>query len=125
MNVILDSLSQIKAKWVFALVTIITGFTIWLLVAEDHHNLEVSAYKFSVVIVGGLIGKALLAAGVRAYPTMMLMAVAAMTISAVAFSFTDSASFKDSAVEQMLLMLAGGLVMLMGELLARFKTDEG
>ena len=114
----------IKAHWVFSLVITVSAFTAWLLVANGHHGLEAAAYKFAVVIIGGLATKAVLAASVRAFPTMFLMAQMAMFLAAIALVFTDAAVFKDSAVEQMLLMLAGSLIMLIGELLGRFATDK-
>ena len=77
-----------------------------------------------MVIIGGLATKAVLAASVRAFPTMFLMAQMAMFLAALALVFTDAAVFKDSAVEQMLLMLAGSLIMLIGELLGRFAIDK-
>ena len=114
----------VKAQWVFSLVILVTAFTAWLLIGESH-DLEISAYKFAVVIIGGLATKAVLAASVKAYPSMLLMAFAAMFLTGVALVETDAETFKDSAVEQMLLMLAGSLVMLIGELLSRFKPEEG
>ena len=114
----------IKAQWVFSLVIAVTAFTAWLLIANGHHGLEAAAYKFAVVISGGLATKAVLAANVRVYPTMFLMAMCAMLVAALALVFTDASVFKDSAVEQMLLMLAGSLIMLIGELLGRFAADK-
>ena len=60
----------IKAQWAFSLVLVVTVFTAWLLIANGHHGLEAAAYKFAVVIIGGLATKSVLAASVRAYPTM-------------------------------------------------------
>ena len=114
----------IKAQWAFSLVLVVTAFTAWLLIANGHHGLEAAAYKFAVVIIGGLATKSVLAASVRAYPTMFLMIVAAMFLAGVALVATHANVFKDSAVEGMLLMLAGGIVMLFGELLSRFQTNE-
>ena len=116
--------SAIKAHWVFSLVITVSVFTAWLLVANGHHGLEAAAYKFAVVIIGGFATKAVLAASMRAFPTMFLMAQMAMLIAALALVSTDAAVFKDSAVEQMLLMLAGSLIMLIGELLQRFQLNE-
>ena len=114
----------IKAQWAFSLVLVVTVFTAWLLIANGHHGLEAAAYKFAVVIIGGLATKSVLAASVRAYPTMFLMIVASMFLAGVALVATQASVFKDSAVEGMLLMLAGGIVMLFGELLGRFQTNE-
>ena len=116
--------SAIKAQWVFSLVLAVTAFTTWLLIAEGHHGLEAAAYKFAMVIIGALAAKSLLAASVRAFPTMMLMAVCAMFLMGIALVYTDASVFKDSAVEQALLLLAGSLGMLIGELLARFQPNE-
>ena len=114
--------SGIKAQWVFSVVVGVTVFTAWLLIGESH-DLEASAYKFAVVIIGALATKAVQAASVKAFPTMMLMAMCAMFLAAIALVFTDAEHFKDSAVEQMLLMLAGSLSLLIGELLSRFKPE--
>ena len=114
----------IKAQWAFSLVLVITAFTTWLLIANGHHGLEQTAYEFAVVIIGALGTKSVLAASVRAFPTMMLMIVAAMFLAAVALTFTDAEVFKDSAVKQMLLMLGGSIAMLLGELLGRFQPNE-
>ena len=114
----------IKAQWVFSLVLAVTAFTAWLLIANGHHGLEAAAYKFAVVIIGGLATKAVLAASVRVFPTMFLMAMCAMFVAGLALVFTDASVFKDSAVEQMLLMLAGSLIVLIGELLQRFQSNE-
>ena len=86
----------IKAQWAFSLVLVVTAFTTWLLVANGHHGLEAAAYKFAVVVIGGLGAKSLLAASVRAYPTMFLMIVAAMFLAGVALVATDAQIFKDS-----------------------------
>ena len=124
MNFLAMVRSAIKAQWVFSLVLAVTAFTAWLLIANGQHGLEASAYKFAVVIIGGLATKAVLAASVRVFPTMFLMAMCAMFVAGLALVFTDASVFKDSAVEQMLLMLAGSLIMLMGELLQRFQSNE-
>ena len=124
MNWLVMVKGAIKAQWAFSLVLLVTAFTTWLLIANAHHGLEAAAYKFAVVIVGGLSTKSVLAASVRAYPTMLLMIVSAMFLTGVALVATHAEVFKDSAVEGMLLMLAGAIVMLMGELLARFQPNE-
>ena len=116
--------SAIKAQWAFSLVLVVTAFTTWLLIANGHHGLEQTAYEFAVVIIGALGTKAVMAASVRAFPTMMLMIVAAMFLAAIALTFTHAEVFKDSAVKQMLLMLGGSIAMLLGELLARFQPNE-
>ena len=116
--------SAIKAQWAFSLVLVVTAFTTWLLIANGHHGLEQTAYEFAVVIIGALGTKAVMAASVRAFPTMMLMIVAAMFLAGIALTFTDAEVFKDSAVKQMLLMLGGSIAMLLGELLARFQPNE-
>ena len=113
----------IKAQWAFSLVLVVTAFTSWLLIANGHHGLEHTAYDFAVVIIGALGTKAVTAASVRAFPTMMLMIVAAMFLAAVALVATDADVFKDASVKQMLLMLGGSIAMLLGELLARFQPD--
>ena len=98
--------TAVKAQWVFSLVIAVTAFAAWLLIGESH-DLEASAYKFAVVIIGALATKAVQAASVKAFPTMMLMAMCAMFLAAISLVSTDASHFKDSAVEQMLLMLAG------------------
>ena len=60
----------------------VTVFTAWLLIGESH-DLEASAYKFAVVIIGALATKAVQAASVKAFPTMMLMAMCAMFLAAI------------------------------------------
>ena len=124
MNFIAMFRSAIKAQWAFSLVLVVTAFTTWLLIANGHHGLEQTAYEFAVVIIGALGTKAVMAASVRAFPTMMLMIVAAMFLAGIALTFTDAEVFKDSAVKQMLLMLGGSIAMLLGELLARFQPNE-
>ena len=68
--------SAIKAHWVFSLVITVSALTAWLLVANGHHGLEAAAYKFAVVIIGGLARRRRywLRQSVRAFPTMFLMA---------------------------------------------------
>ena len=51
----------------FSLVLAVTAFTAWLLIANGQHGLEAAAYKFAVVIIGGLATKAVLAASVRVF----------------------------------------------------------
>ena len=111
---------SVQAPWAFGLVVMCTSAAIWILV-HDSIGIPKAAYQFASVLIGGYVSTALLAAGVGAMRTMFLLAFSALLLILFVLHFTPAAIFKDAAVEGLLTMTAGGLVILIKATLERHK----
>jgi hypothetical protein len=111
---------RIQAPWAFGLIVMVTAFGVWILY-HDSIQIPKAAYQFAAVLVGGYVSTALLAAGVGAMRTMFLLAFCALLLILCILHFTPSETFKDSAVEGLLTLTAGGLVVLIKATLERHK----
>lgn len=114
-------LSSIKAPWVFLVVLMATIVACYLVI-YDGLGVEKAAFGFSSLIIGGFLTKSLLAVGINALRTMLLMVFCALLLLVVNVTFTDSAVFKDAAVEGLLSFAGGALIVLIGALLERQKA---
>lgn len=112
---------HIKAQWIFIIVLATTAWCTYLIL---DNGLEVTSFKVSAVIIGIFISKAVVAASVKAYPTMLTMFASSLYLATMLERFTDAQIFKDAAFEGLLLMLAGGIGLLIGELFSRFQSDR-
>ena len=111
---------MVKAPWTFAVVMMTTAVAVYLLVNSEL-AVPHAAYQFSAILVGGFITKSLIAVGVGAMRTMLLMVYCALLLIVTNVTFTDAEVFKDSAVQAMLAFAGGGIVVLIGALLERQK----
>lgn len=114
-------LASIKAPWTFLVVLMATVVACYL-VMNDGLGVGKAAFGFSSLLVGGYLSKALLALGIGAMRTMILMVFCALLLIVVNVQFTDSTVFKDAAVEGLLNFAGGSLIVLIGALLERHKT---
>ena len=114
---------QLRAPWVFASVSLIIGFTCFVLIDESIFG-TLTAFKFASVIVGVLGTQMISALSVRAMPTMFLMLVGLLAIPTVAAETLNSQAFQDAAFEHLMLGVAGSLGVLVSMLLERLKPIE-
>ena len=112
--------TDIQAPWSFGLVVMCTSVAIWILV-HDGVEIPKAAFQFASVLIGGYVSTALLAAGVGAMRTMFLLAFSSLLLILFVLHFTPAAIFKDAAVEGLLTMTAGGLVILIKATLEKRK----
>ncbi len=112
---------HIKAQWIFIIVLMTTAWCTYLIL---DHGLEVTSFKVNAVVIGIFMSKAVVAASVKAYPTMLTMFVCSLYLATMLERFTNADVFKDAAFEGLLLMLAGGIGLLIGELFGRFQSDK-
>ena len=110
-----------KAPWVSLVVLAVTAVAAYLLI-HDGLGVEKAAYQFSAILIGGFLTKALIAVGIGAMRTMFLMVLAALALIVITITFTDASVFKDAAVEGLLAMAGGSLIVLIGALLERHKA---
>ena len=114
-----DFLRKIEAPWAFALVVMCTAVAVTIAAAS--FGIPRAAYQFSAVLIGGYVSIALLAVAMGAMRTMFLMAFCALLLILVILIFTPAAVFKDAAVEGLLTMTAGGLLVLIKATIERHK----
>ena len=114
-------LASIKAPWTFLVVLMATVIACYLVI-NGSLGVEKAAFGFSSLLVGGFLSKTVLAVGIGAMRTMLLMVFCALLLVVVNVQFTDSDVFKDSAVEALLNFAGGALIVLIGVLLERHKA---
>ena len=113
-------LKELKTPWTFAVVSMATGAACYLTI-NPSLNIPGAAYQFSAILIGGFIAKSLIAISIGAMKTMLLMIGCSLLLIIVTISFTDVNVFKDSAIQGLLNVTGGGLVIVVGELLNRHK----
>ena len=116
---VLSFLKEVKTPWTFSLVVMATAVACYLTLQGE---IPKAAFNFSSILIGGFITKSLIAVAIGAMRTMLLMAFCALLLVVVTITATDAAVFKDAAVDGMLSMAGGGLVVLIGALLERHRT---
>ena len=109
---------SLKDPWAFLVVLTGILFTCFILL-DDRAFGAITAFKFASVIVGVFGTAMVLAAAVKAYPTMISMLWGAMLIATCAAISLDAEAFKDAAFEGLMLMIAGGYGILLKQLLER------
>ena len=114
----LSFFASIKAPWVF-LVVLMATLTACYMVVNDSLGIEKAAFNFSAVLIGGFFMKTIVAIGIGAMKTMLLMVFCALLLIVTNVTFTDSTVFKDAAVEGLLTGSGGSLIVLIGALLER------
>ena len=116
-------ISNIRAPIVFTVVAITIGFTMYILIDETVFG-TITAFKFTSVIVGAFGTKMLLAAAERAFPTMFLMLIGNLLMVTTAAKALDANSFQDLSFQNLLLGIAGSIVVLIGFLMELLKKDK-
>ena len=114
-------LHQIRAPIVFIVVLALIGFCAYILIDENVFG-TITAFKFTLVIVGALGTQMLLAAAIRAWPTMFIMFCGCFFLSSLAAHVLNAGAFQDAAFENMMLGIAGSSVALLMYLLERLKA---
>ena len=71
-------LTHVKAHWAFVIVLLTTAFCTYLTLEP---GLEVTSFKVNAVVIGFLGSSAIVAAAVRAYPSMFLMFVCSLFLA--------------------------------------------
>ncbi len=112
--------SELHAPLVFTVVAFIIGFCAYILIDEAVFG-TLTAFKFTLVIVGALGTQMLLAAAIRAYMTMLLMLLGNFFLTSLAAHVLNAASFKDAVFENMMLGVAGSVVALLLYLMEALK----
>ena len=115
--------NNIRAPIVFTIVAITIGFTVYILVDETAFG-TVTAFKWTLIIVGAFGTKMLLAAATKAFPTMFLMFVGNLVMVTTAAKVLDANSFKDLVFQNLMLSIAGSIVVLIGFLMELLKKDK-
>ena len=116
--------NSIKAPWVFIVVVMATAVAAYLTI-HNGLGVEKAAYQFSAILVGGFLTKSLLAIGIDAMRTTIFMVFCALLLIVVTITFTDASVFKDAAVEGLMAMSGGSLIVIIGALLERHRRIEG
>ena len=112
--------ASLHAPLVFGVVVITIGFCAYILIDEAVFG-TLTAFKFTLVIVGALGTQMLLAAAIRAYMTMLLMLLGNFFLTSLAAHVLNAASFKDAVFENMMLGVAGSVVALLLYLMEALK----
>ena len=113
---------SIKAPWVFLVVIMATLVAAYLTI-HNGLGVEKAAFQFASILVGGFLTKTLLAIAIGAMRTMLLMVFCALLLIVVTITFTEAAVFKDAAVEGLMAMSGGSLIVIIGALLERHRNE--
>lgn len=111
----------VKAPWVFAIVLMATIVACFILLFTD---VPASGFQFSAILIGGFVSKALIAVQIGALRTVLLMVGSALLLIVVNLVGVDGSVFKDKAVEGLLSMAGGGIVVVIGALLERHQKEN-
>ena len=122
MGALINMVNGIKAPWVFLVVVMATAVAAYLTI-HNGLGVEKAAFQFSSILVGGFLTKSLLAVAIGAMRTVILMVFCGLMLIVVTITFTDASVFKDAAVEGLLAMAGGSLIVIIGALLERHKTS--
>ena len=115
-------INSVKAPWVFMVVIMATAVAAYLTI-HNGLGVEKAAFQFASILVGGFLTKTLLAIAIGAMRTMLLMVFCALLLIVVTITFTDASVFKDAAVEGLMSFSGGALIVIVGALLERHRTD--
>ena len=113
---------SLRDPWAFIVVVSTIIFTCFILL-DDRAFGTITAFKFASVIIGVLGTAMVLAAAVKAYPTMIAMLWGMMLVATCAAVSLDAEAFKDAAFEGLMLMIAGGIGILIKQLLERHRNE--
>ena len=116
-------MSAFKAPFALIVVFMATLAACYMML-NPHLGVEKAAFGFATILSGGFITKAVLAVAINALKSAVMMVAATLVLLLVAITATHAEVFKDAAVESVSYGIAGGIIVVVGALLERHRTDQ-
>ena len=116
-------MSAFKAPYTLIVVLMATAAACYMMI-HPHLGVEKAAFGFTAVLVGGFGTKALLAVLIQAFKTAVIMVGCTLALLLVAITATNAEVFKDAAIEGVANGVAGSIIVVVGALLERHRSES-